>query len=253
MIFESHAHYDDEAFDIDREAVLASLPSYGISHVINVGADMASSRASIELSKMYEYVFASVGVHPHSVGEISQNDIDILVQYADFSKVVAIGEIGLDYFRSRTPREVQKHWFREQLAVAKRLNMPVIIHSRDACADTLEILRESGVQRGVIHCFSGSVETAAEYVRMGYFIGIGGVVTYKNAKVLPDVVKAVDLEHILLETDCPYLAPTPHRGERNTSQFLQIIAEKIGQIKQISSEIVAKQTHENARCLFSIK
>lgn len=254
MYFESHAHYNDKRFNEDRDELLGSiLPEAGIDYVVNCGADMISSQESIELADKYDYFYASVGVHPHDALDIKDSDIQTLADWSAHEKVIAIGEIGLDYYYDYSPREIQVKRFKDQLQLAKDLHMPVIIHSRDANQETFDIIVESGIKAygGVIHCYSGSPEMALEYVKMGFYIGVGGVVTFPNAKKLVDTVKDVPIENILLETDCPYLSPVPNRSKRNSSQNIHYICDKISQIKQISPIDIAKYTKENALKLFS--
>lgn len=252
MIFESHAHYDDERYDEDRDALLLSLPEQGIHKVVNIGANMPSSFKSVELAKRFDHVYAAVGVHPHDVSHMKEDDLETLIELCAYEKVVGIGEIGLDYYYDNSPREIQKLWFREQLNLASAIDLPVIIHSRDATADTLAIVKEAKLskQPGVIHCFSGSRETAEIYTDMGFYIGVGGVVTYGNAKTLVDVVRHTSLDHILVETDCPYLTPVPFRGKRNDSTKLPYIIKMIGEIKDIAPEEVEMITYRNAMKLF---
>ena len=215
MYFESHAHYDDKRFREDREKLLELLPSCGIDHVVNIGCDLASSKESIRLAEKYDYIYASVGVHPHDVSEMTSQTIEELRRLAAHEKVVAIGEIGLDYYYDFSPRELQQFWFRQQLRLAESVNKPVIIHSRDASQETFDIIKSSPIRRGVIHCYSGAWQMAKDYVDMGFFIGVGGVVTFSNAKKLVEVVDKIPIEKILIETDSPYLAPNPNRGKRN--------------------------------------
>jgi TatD DNase family protein len=254
MIFESHAHYDDKRFDIDRHELLKSLPSKGIEYLLNVGADVKSSYECVKLAKEYDYIYAAVGVHPHDVKDMKEKDLETLLGLASYKKVVAIGEIGLDYYYEISPKEVQKLWFREQIELAKELDMPIIVHSRDASKDCYDIIKATDAKEagGVIHCYSGSVEMARDYIKMGFYIGVGGVVTFKNANKLKNVVKETPMEKILIETDCPYLAPVPNRGKRNDSTNLKYIAEEIGKIKNISLEDVIKYTNENAKILFRV-
>lgn len=255
MIFESHAHYDDEQFDEDREALLASLPGLGVGVVVNAGASIATSMKGIELADRHLHVYAAAGVHPHDVGTMKDKDLETLIALAAHPKTVAIGEIGLDYYYDNVPPEVQKLWFREQLAVAKELAMPVIIHSREASKDTYDLLLEAHAQEngGVIHCFSGSPETAARFVKLGWHLGIGGVVTFKNAKKLVETVRQTPLEHLLVETDCPYLAPVPHRGKRNDSRNIPHIIREIARIKETTPEEVEEATWRNGLALFGIE
>ena len=253
MYFDSHAHYDDERFDEDRDELIEGLKMQGVSYVVKVAADMKSCHTSLELAHKYDFIYSSVGVHPHDVKDMTNQDMDEMRQLAKDEKVVAIGEIGLDYYYDNSPREEQRIWFRKQLEMAKELDLPVIIHSREASEETFNIIMESGVKEGVIHCFSGSLELAREYVKNGFYIGVGGSLTFKNAKKTVRVVEGIDLSHIVIETDCPYLTPVPHRGERNDSSYLKFVVEKIAEIKGISAEEVAKVTFENAKKLYRIK
>lgn len=253
MYFDSHAHYDDAAFEDDRDILLKTMHKNGIYRIINVGADMSSSLESVRLAEKYDFIYAAVGVHPHDVNNLTENDVKLLQKYCSCFKVVAIGETGLDYHYDDTDKEMQKYWFSRQLELCKKLEMPVIIHSRDAAADTLDAVIKSGVRKGVVHAFSASAEIAKAYIDMGFYIGVGGVVTFKNAKKLVGVVEKIPLERILLETDAPYLSPEPYRGKRNNSQNLQYVAAKIGEIKQISTETVIKSTCQNAEMLFFTK
>ncbi len=253
MFFDSHAHLNDERFDEDREELIASLNQNGISNVVNIGADLKTSRESIELAEKYDFIYASVGVHPHDVEEMTDADLDTLTNMSKHEKVVAIGEIGLDYYYDNSPRELQRKWFRAQMELANKLNLPVIIHSRDAMGDTLEILKECPVKAGVLHCYSGSIESAKEILKLGYYISFAGPVTFKNAKGLTEAAKYVPLDKILIETDCPYLAPEPYRGKRNSSLYVSEVAKKIAELKGITVEEVAKVTMENAKRVFEIK
>lgn len=253
-IFETHAHYEDAKFDTDRETLIASLPEHDIEYVINVGSSLETTSKSIVLAEQYEFIYAAVGVHPSDVAELNDENVKELSAAADFKKTVAVGEIGLDYYWDKEPQvqENQRYWFRRQLALAKEKDLPVIIHSRDAAEDTMQILKETPMREnpGVIHCYSYSVEMAREFIKMGYYIGVGGVLTFKNAKKLRAVVEEIPLERILLETDCPYMAPEPHRGERNSSLFIPHVVEKIAEIRNISTEEVLQTTNANARGLF---
>ncbi|MFI3172245.1 MAG: TatD family hydrolase [Eubacteriales bacterium] len=252
-IFETHAHYDDEQFEEDRDELLASLVDRGIETVINIGASIKGCRASIELANKYEHVYAAVGIHPDEVGSLNEETYSWLKKQFHNEKIVAVGEIGLDYYWDNESHEVQKKWFVEQLKLAKEIKLPVVIHSREATEDTLTIMKEYGRElRGVIHCFSGSVEVAREYVKMGYYLGIGGVVTFKNAKKLKEVVADTPIENLVLETDCPYLAPTPHRGKRNDSTYLEYVAKEIAEIKGITYEEVVSITRKNGKDLYGI-
>lgn len=254
MIFESHAHYDAHQFDEDRQSILNSMRDNGVGTIINVCADWDSVTEVVEMVQNYPFMYAAVGLHPDEVGDLDEGRFAYLKAQCKKEKVVAVGEIGLDYYWDKASHEVQKKWFVRQLELAGELDLPVIIHSRDAAEDTLKIMKEhaKGV-RGVIHCFSYSKELAEEYVKMGFHIGIGGVVTFKNGKKLKEVAEVVPLEKILLETDCPYLAPEPYRGKRNSSLYLPHIAQAIADIKGITYEEVVAQTEQNAKILFGIQ
>lgn len=250
MYFDSHAHYDDSRFNSDRAKLLKLLPVHGIDYVVNSACDMKSSKTGISLAEKYDYIYAAVGIHPHEAENMVNGDINALRQLSQHKKVVAIGEIGLDYYYDNSPRDIQRQCFIKQLALAKELDMPVIIHSRDAAQECFDIIRESGVHKGVIHCYSGSVEMAIDYIKMGFYIGIGGVVTFKNSKKTLEVVEKIPLEKILIETDAPYLSPIPNRGERNDSQNLLYITEKIAETREISHLEVANVTKKSAEKLF---
>lgn len=252
MIFESHAHYDDEAFNEDRETLLASMQENGIGTIINVGASIASTQSTIALTQQYPFLYGAAGVHPSETAELDEDKLCWLEQQCRREKIVAVGEIGLDYHWPEPDRALQKYWFEKQLELAARVNLPLIIHSREAAKDTLDIMKAHHTQdsRGVIHCFSYTKEIAQEYIAMGYYIGIGGVITFSNAKKLKEAAAAIPIEKILLETDCPYLAPVPNRGKRNSSLNLPYVAQEIAQIKGISREEVVSITCENAQRLF---
>ncbi len=254
MFFDSHAHYDDKKFDRDRHGLIDEINKTGVSNIINVGADISSSKESVKLANRYDFIYASVGVHPHDVSKMSEGDISILTDLASDPKVVAIGEIGLDYHYDFSPRDVQKLWFRRQLQLAKELKLPVIIHNREAHADSMEIVQSEGISRigGVFHCFSGSYEMAEKLLQMGLYLSVAGPVTFSNAKKLVEVVKRIPMDRMLIETDAPYLAPEPFRGKRNDSGYIKFTAEKIAEIKDMTLEEVAKQTSDNAKRLFGI-
>ncbi len=256
MIFDSHTHYDDQAFAEDREEILSSLFGAGVCRLVNVGASYDSTQTSLALAKQYDFIYAAAGIHPSDVEDYSQGKASLawLEDCANQPKTVAIGEIGLDYHWDTPERDVQKTWFEAQLDLARRIKKPVIIHSRDAAKDTLEIIRASGGAdlSMVIHCFSYEVEMAREYLHMGYYLGIGGVVTYKNARKLKDVVSYMPLERMLLETDCPYLTPTPHRGKRNDSSYLVHVIEEIARIKGITPQEVERATWKNAHDFYRL-
>ena len=248
MIFDTHCHYGNDSFSEDRRELLSGLRDKGIGFVVEVGADMSSSRFALELSKEVDFVYAALGVHPSEVGNLAESDMDWIQTHADEEKVVAIGEIGLDYHTQDVKPDVQKKWFRRQIHLAKETGLPIIIHSRDAAADTMEIIRGEKAYDcgGVIHCYSYSPEMAKEYTEMGFYIGVGGVVTFKNAKKLKQTVETIPLERIVLETDCPYLAPEPHRGSRNDSGNLMYVADAIAELKNITAKEVICTTTENA-------
>lgn len=253
MIFETHAHYDDERFDGTREEILSSLPSNGVGTVINVGSDVPSSEFSIELAEKYSYVYAAVGVHPHAAENMTEADLERIRMLSRHEKAVAIGEIGLDYYYDLDFKDKQQYWFTRQMELAAEENLPIIVHSRDAAKDTFDLISNSRVRRGVIHAYSGSLEMAKDYINMGFYIGVGGVVTFKNAKKLLEVVKNIPIESILLETDSPYLSPEPVRGTCNNSQNIKYIVQKISEIKQISPDFIVETTRKNAERLFDKK
>lgn len=254
MLIDSHAHLDDDKFNEDRETVLQRAKDAGVSTVINVGCDMPSCHSSILLAEKYPNIYAAVGIHPHDAADITEDDFRQLRQWTTHPKVVAIGEIGLDYYRNLSPKDVQRNAFIRQIALAKAMRKPIIIHDRDAHGDILEILHQEfiGVPGGVMHCYSGSVEMAEEVVKMGLYVSIAGPVTFQNARKLIEVIESIDLKWLLVETDAPYLAPEPFRGRRNESAFVRYTAEKIAEIKQISIEEVAAATTANARKLFNL-
>ena len=237
MIFDSHAHYNSEAFDQDREELLASMAGHGIDKIMNVAAEMDSIDEILELTEKYPYIYGALGIHPSECQPLTDEYLEqIKKERLAHEKIRAVGEIGLDYHWPDPERDLQKHWFRAQLEMAKELKMPVIIHSRDACQDTMDILSEYKDVTGIIHCFSYTKETALKYVDMGYVIGVGGVVTFKNANKLKEAVKALPLDKIVLETDCPYMAPTPYRGERNDSRYISLVIDEIASLKGIDRE-----------------
>lgn len=255
MFIDSHAHLDDERFDDDRETVIKNLKTDQIDIIINIGADIASSKSTLNLAQTYDNIYSVVGVHPHSVSELVGVGLDEIEKLARHEKTVAIGEIGLDYYYENSPKQLQKEYFIEQIRLAKKLDLPIAIHSREAVKDTLDIIKseKSSNLRGVMHCFSSSVEIAKEYVKLGFYIAIGGVVTFKNARVTKEVAKYVPLESLLIETDCPYLAPEPFRGKRNEPKYIKYTAEEIAKIKEVDLEEIAKITSANAKKLFEIK
>lgn len=254
MIFETHAHYDDEAFDIDREELLSSLQGEGIAFVVNVSASIASSKETIELTKKYPFLYGAIGVHPSDTAELDEDKFQWLKEATKQEKIVSIGEIGLDYYWDTPERDIQKLWFERQMELAKEVKLPAIIHSRDAAQDTLNMIKSANLKEvgGVIHCFSYGVEMAREYLNMGFYLGIGGVITFKNAKKLKEVVEYAPLEQIVLETDCPYLAPEPYRGKRNSSLYLPYVAKEIARIKNIDYDEVIEVTLKNAKNMYKI-
>ena len=255
MIFETHAHYDDNRFNEDRDELLQRLPEEGVGIVINSGASVESTRDTIRLAYVYDHVYAAIGVHPSEIEELDETFLDWMREQTQWEKTVAIGEIGLDYYWDKEPevQEKQRYWFGRQIELAKETNLPIIVHSRDAASDTMQVMKDHHAETltGVIHCFSYSKEMALEFIKMGYYIGVGGVITFKNAKKLVEVVEAIPLERILLETDCPYMAPEPFRGKRNNSLYLTYVRDKIAEIKGVSPEEVERITEANARALFT--
>lgn len=256
MIFETHAHYDDKQFDQDREVLIPELLQGNISHIVNIGASIESTEKSIELAETYENVYAAAGVHPSEIEELDEESFRWLKEQMKHKKVVAVGEIGLDYYWDKEARiqENQKYWFGRQLQLAREYSLPVVIHSRDAAEDTIKVMNQFHSEEipGVIHCYSYSKEMAFQFIEMGYYIGIGGVVTFKNSKKIKEVVEAIPLEKIVLETDSPYLAPEPYRGKRNYSGHLTYVVEKIAEIKNISIQEIEEVTYRNAKDLFKL-
>ena len=251
MIIDTHAHYDSEDFDQDREILIESFPGKGIEKVLNAGASAASAWKGLEMAERWPQMYCALGVHPNELEGLSEEVLKEFAEKSGHPKVAAIGEIGLEYHYEEPPRDVQKIWFRRQIALAKEVGLPIIVHSRDAVKDTLDVIREEHAEEagGVIHCFSAGPEVAEIYVRMGFYIGVGGVVTFKNGRKLKEVVQAVPMDRILLETDAPYLAPVPHRGHRNSSLFLPLVAEAVAELRGISRQEVIDITRENAlRC-----
>ena len=252
MIFETHAHYDDEAFDEDRDILLSSITENGIGTVVNATASRQTVEKSLELAHKYPFIYTTIGVHPSDCDEMDDDELLWLKDKCSDEKAVAVGEIGLDYHYDEPPKDTQKKWFEAQLELAREVNLPIIIHSRDAAKDTLDIMKSMKAEEigGDIHCFSYSVEVAREYLDMGFFIGVGGVITFKNGRKLREVVEYAPIEQIVIETDSPYLAPEPFRGKRNSSLNLPYVVDAIAAIKGISSEEVIKITENNARRLY---
>ena len=253
MLFDTHAHYDDEAFDADRDAVLTALPEQGVGLILNPGCDVESSRKAVRYAAAYPHVYAAVGIHPENCGGCTAGDLDAIRALAQQPKTVAIGEIGLDYYWAENPpRDFQQQVLRQQLALARELALPVIIHDREAHADTLAIVREFPGVTGVFHCFSGSPEMARELLKMGWYLGFDGPVTYKNARRAPEVAAVTPLDRMLIETDSPYMTPVPYRGRRNDSGYVHLVAEKLAEWKGVTPEEMARVTTENGKRLFRI-
>ena len=254
MIFDTHAHYNSKQYEEDRDQVLRGLKDAGVEKVVNIAAEWDSLEATVKLTEEYPFVYGTVGIHPDHVEELDPGKLEIIRQMSRKDKILAIGEIGLDYHWMVSSKDMQKEWFIRQLELAKEENLPVVIHSRDAARDTFEIMRDvhAGSTQGVIHCYSGSVEMAWEYVKLGYYLGIGGVVTFKNSKVLKRVVEEIPLSHLVLETDCPYLSPVPYRGKRNSSDRLTYVAAAIASLKGCDREDVERITWENAHRLYGL-
>lgn len=255
MIFDTHAHYDDEAFDADRAELLGSMQEHGIGAIVNVGASMESSNITVELTRQYPFVYGAVGVHPNEVGDMTEKDLQQLETWSQIDKVLAIGEIGLDYHYPEPPKDVQKRWFEAQMELARKTKLPVIIHSRDTAKDTLDTMTalHAGEIGGVIHCYSYTKEMAREFLNMDYYFGIGGVLTFPNAKKLREAVAYIPLDKLVLETDCPYLAPVPNRGKRNSSLNIPYVIEVMAELKGCSAKEIEQITMENAKRLYRMQ
>ena len=251
-IFDSHAHYDSEAFNDDRKDLLNALPGQGVCGIINCGSDMASSLASLELADEFDYIYAACGVHPHEAESCKQGYLPVLKKLCMAEKCVAVGEIGLDYHYDFSPRDVQKKVFEQQLVLAKELDLPVIIHDREAHEDTFELLKRYK-PKGVVHCFSGSAEMAKEVVKLGMYIGLGGAVTFKNARKPLEVAAVVPSDRLLIETDCPYMTPVPHRGKRCDSSYIPLTAEVLASARNTTAEEILDLTRKNANTLFGLE
>lgn len=253
-IFETHAHYEDKQFDEDREELLEGLAAHGIEYVVNVSYSLKSVKETLKLMEQYDFIYGAVGIHPEEAGELSEESFAWLSEQLSRDKVVAVGEIGLDYYWKEPEPELQKIWFERQIDLAREKKLPMIIHSREAAKDTYEILKAGHAEEigGVIHCFSYPKEMAEKFLDLGFYLGIGGVVTFKNSKKLKEVVEYMPLDRILLETDCPYMAPVPNRGKRNSSLNLKYIAAEIGRLKGCSTDEVIIQTAKNARKMYRI-
>lgn len=254
MFFDTHAHYDDDWFDEDREELLSSLPEKGVGLVVNPGTTVDTSRMAIAMAEKYDHIYAAVGIHPENCHDFTPQHIDALRDLARHPKVVAIGEIGLDYYwDSNPPKEFQQQVLRSQLALAEEVNLPVILHDRDAHGDILAIVKEFPRVRGVFHCYSGSVEDARTIVKLGWMLSFNGAATFKNARKAPEVIAEIPLDKLMIETDAPYLAPVPYRGKRNDSRYVHLVAEKIAQIKGLSADEVERVTWENGKVFFGIE
>lgn len=254
LLFDTHAHYDDDRFNEDRDALIGTLTENGVGAVVDIGCSFDSIPKAVSLAEKYPFFYASVGLHPNDAqaAEDNPDTLKMLKEHLDHPKVVAIGEIGLDYYWDEVSRDVQKKWFRLQMALAEDTGYPVIIHDREAHGDTLEIIKEFPRVTGILHSYSGSPEMAAELIKRGYYISFSGVLTFKNAAKLPDVAKMVPLDRMLIETDCPYLAPHPHRGKRNDSILMRHTAQKLAEIKGLTYEEVCKITFENAKKVYRL-
>ena len=252
MYFDTHAHYDDARFDEDREALLAGLRAQGVALVLNAASDMASSEKAMALAQAHDFIYCSVGVHPHEAEGMRDEDFDTLRTWLKHPKVRALGEIGLDYYYDNSPREVQKKRFAEQLALAHELDVPVIIHERDAHEDCMNILRAAAPVRGVFHCYSGSLEMAKELVKRGFYLSFTGAITFKSARRALETIAWMPMERIMIETDCPYLTPVPFRGRRNDSSYVRLVAEKIAEVRQMHAGDVAAATMANGKRFFGI-
>ncbi len=252
MIFDTHAHYDDEAFKDDLEEVLQKARAAGVGRILNCSSSMESSGKTLELVGKYDFIYGAVGVHPQDAGEVTGN-INKIGDMLKRDKIAAVGEIGLDYYYEGYDREMQLRAFREQMDLAEQLDMPVVIHDRDAHEDTLRVIKEFKDVKGVLHCYSGSLEFAKEVLKLDYYLGFTGVVTFKNAKKAVEVAGGIPIDRLLVETDCPYMAPTPYRGKRNDSSYLIHIIEKIAEIRGVEKEYLTRVTFENGSRLFNIQ
>lgn len=257
MIFDTHTHYDDKRYDEDREQVIRECLDNNVGLILNVGADFSGCTDSITLAEKFEQVYAAVGIHPHYAMQMEEEKINWLRELAKHPKVVAIGEIGLDYYYEGSDKDVQIKWFRRQLELGAKLNLPVLIHDRDAHMDVMECLKEycqiAGEVKGVVHCYSGSAEMAKELVKMGFYIAFGGAITFKNARRAIEACEAIPIEKMLLETDCPYLSPEPLRGKRNESSRIKFVVDKIAEIKHLSANEVEEICFNNGVKLFNIQ
>ncbi len=253
MFFDTHTHLDDERFKEDRAQVIEQVYQSGVTLAVNIGADIQSSTESVALAERYDFIYAAVGVHPHDVEQMTEADIDTLRKLAAHPKVVAIGEIGLDYYYDNSPREVQKKWFRRQIELARELNLPYIVHDRDAHGDAMDVIREVGYYTGVFHCYSGSPEMAKQLLDMGFYLSFAGPITFKNGKKPQEAALAIPMDRLFIETDSPYLTPEPRRGKRNDSSMVRFVCEKLAELKGLSVEETARITYENGKRFFGIQ
>ena len=255
MIFDTHAHYDDEAFDADREELLAGLPDAGIGRVVNIASSVKSIDECLSLAHRYPHVYCALGIHPEHCADLTDKLLEEIREKLSDDKALAVGEIGLDYYWKEPDPELQRYWFARQLQLAREVDLPVVVHSREAGADTMRIMKENRADQvgGVVHCYSYSAELAKEFIKLGFYIGIGGVVTFKNARKIVEVASEIPLERIVLETDCPYLAPVPFRGKRNSSMYLPYVVTRIAEIKGVDEEEVIRVTEENAERMYRLQ
>lgn len=253
-LIDSHAHLDDDRFDSDRTEIINKLMANGIEMVLNPGADLATSKKAVKLAEEYSFIYAAVGCHPHDSKYMNEETMNIFRELSKNKKVIAIGEIGLDYYYDNSDRETQKKWFREQIKLANELDMPYIVHDRDAHEDLFRIMKEEAKSntRGILHCYSGSVEMAKEFIKLGFYISLAGPVTFKKAKTPKMVAKEIPLDKLLIETDSPYLTPEPYRGKRNEPMFVKYVAEEIANIRNVSLDVIAESTNKNFRKLFNL-
>ncbi len=250
-IFDTHSHYDDEKFNPDREMLLSTLQSQGVSDVVSCGCDIETTQFNFDLAQAYDFMYFAAGFHPECLEGASLKDLELIKKFAQNKKCVAIGEIGLDYHWMSSTKEVQKEFFTAQIELAADLDLPVIVHDREAHGDTLDILKATK-PKGVVHCFSGSKEMAREIIKLGMYIGMNGVITFNNARKSLEVVKEIPLDRLVLETDCPYLAPVPHRGKRNDSSLIPFVAEKIAALLEMDVQELLNITNENAKKLYNL-
>lgn len=250
-IFDTHSHYDDEKFNPDRDELLSTLQSQGVSFVVSCGCDIDTTQFNFDLSQKYDYIYFTAGFHPENLEGFTLGELEVIKEFAQSDKCVAIGEIGLDYYWMASSKEKQIQFFEAQISLAKELDLPVIVHDRDSHGDIMDILRKTK-PKGVVHCFSGSKEMARELVKQGMYIGLNGVATFKNARKSLEVVREIPLDKLVLETDCPYLAPEPHRGKRNDSSFIPFIAQRIGEVLNMDTQEILDITFNNAKRLYNL-